>query len=116
MAYKYDKRTEKLAKQYVIALRLTNQIIDSGILERKIKVTTKNFEEIRRPLLAAMAADLRYAEKNSDTLSLDIHDRLCVTEAYFDELAARGDEWEYADLRQDFLTWQRSIQKQLEND
>ena len=105
-------RFDKLIHYYTVALCLTTQLIDGDLLERKIKVTDDNYESVRRPLLIAVANDLRQAERSTIT---DEYDALAVATAYFDELQARGNEWEYADLQDLFIKFKTQAQEVIDD-
>lgn len=105
-------RFNKLIHYYTVALYLTTQLIDGDLLERKIKVTEDNYESVRRPLLIAVANDLRQAERS---IIDDEYDELVIATAYFDELQARGNEWEYADLQDLFIKFKTQAQEVIDD-
>jgi hypothetical protein len=119
-------RFEKLLDTYAIALHLTYQVLDSGLLEKKIKVGNRSddISATVRYLIPAFACDLRQADLEKEAIKdIRSYDEIEhfgtaveLATAYFDELQARGNEWESADLEDLFMEYKVSAEKQLEED
>lgn len=128
MIDKDDKqaRFEKLLDTYAVALHLSYKLIDSGLLEKKIKVGNKSddISGVIRQFIPAFASDLREAELNKERIK-DVHSyddieyfgsAVDLATAYFDELQLRGSEWENADLKDLFAEYKVRSEKQREED
>ncbi len=116
-------RFERLLDHYAIALHITYQILDSGLLERKIKVgnDSKRIDELVGLFLPSLANDLRRAEKIKGVIkSIDNHgthyfgSAVDLADAYFTELNTHGGEWEYADLEDLFFEYKIAAEEALE--
>lgn len=127
MTNKNDKqaRFEKLLDYYAIGLSLTYKLLDSGLLEKKIKVgmRSEDIDALVRQLLPAFASDLRQADLEKESIksiySYGIEyfgSAVDLATAYFDELRARGSEWENADLQDLFADYLERAEKQKEED
>lgn len=127
MADKNDKqaRFEKLLDYYAISLYLSYKLVDSGLLERKIKVGNKgdDISATIRQLIPAFATDLRQAEqekemiKSIENFGIDYFgSAVDIATAYFDELQARGNEWENADLQDLFADYKAQAEKERDED
>lgn len=119
-------RFDKLLDYYAIGLHLSYKLIDSGLLEKKIKVGNRSddISATVRQLIPAFASDLRQADLEKEAIK-DIHSydeiehfgtAVELATAYFDELQARGNEWENADLKELFMEYKVNAEKQLEED
>jgi hypothetical protein len=118
-------RFEKLLDYYAVGLYLSYKLIDSGLLDRKIKVgtDTDNIEALIRRFIPAFASDLRQADQEKEIIKhvgnfgMDYFgSAVDIATAYFDELRVRGNEWEYADLRDLFADYRARAEKQMEKD
>lgn len=116
-------RFDKLLTYYATSFYLAYKLLDSGLLERKIKVgsDTDKINALLRALIPAFATDLREAEQAVDEIK-DIDNitysasAIELATAYFDELNARGNEWEYADLKELFTDYMNKAKQELEDD
>lgn len=116
-------RFDRLLDNYATALHISYQLLDSGILERKIKVGNNvDIDKLIRELTPAFAYDIRRAEKIKGMIKStsnfgDYHgSALDIANAYFDELHIRGSEWEYADLADLFDAYKAEAEEELEED
>lgn len=117
-------RFEKLLDHYAVALHLTYELLDSGLLESKVKIgnDTDKVNGLVKQLLPAFAADLREAEEWKDIIkSPHNYDKyfgsaVDIANAYFDELRTRGREWEYADLQDFFADYKATAEEVVEKD
>lgn len=117
------ERFNSLLDSYAVAVYLSGQLLDSGILERKIKIgnDTKRVDEIMRVLVPFLANDLRAANrklaglKNPEFAHGDFfNSSLDIANAYFDDLATKGSEWEHADLENLFTEYKRQAEEEME--
>lgn len=117
-------RFEKLLDNYAVALHLTYRVLDSGLLEKKIKVgnDVDKITSLVRHMMPAMANDIRYAEKikgeikNTDRSAKYHEGALDIANAYFYELNTYGGEWEYADLEELFTGYKEEAEEELKED
>ena len=117
-----QERFEKLLETYAIALHLTYQIMDSGILESKIKLgnDAEQITNFIRKFLPAFANDIRYAERvkgsitNTSTSARQHEGALDIALAYFDELNVNGSSWEFADLEDMFIEYKNQAEGAIE--
>lgn len=117
------ERFEALLDSYALALHLTNQIMDSGLLEKKIKLGSdvEKISEFVRTLLPRLASEIRVANNvKRQIISTSYNEGIYfrssadIAQAYFDELAARGGEWEFADLEGLFLKYKTLAEEETE--
>jgi hypothetical protein len=118
-------RFDKLLDYYAAGLYLSYKLLDSGLLEKKIKVGNDvgKIDDMVRRLLPAFAADLRQADLEKESIK-SIHSygieyfgsAVDLATAYFDELQARGNEWENADLQDLFEDYKARAEEQKEKD
>lgn len=122
---KKQARFEKLLDYYAIGLFLSYKLIDSGLLEKKIKVGIKSddISSTVRQFIPAFASDLRQADQEKEIIKrvenygIDYFGSAVeLATAYFDELQARGNEWENADLRDLFADYKERAEKRMEED
>lgn len=116
-----QSRFEKLLDTYAVALHLTYRILDSGLLEKKIKVGSDadKITDLVRHMLPVMANDIRYAEKingaiKSTDRSAKYHKgALDIANAYFYELNTHGGGWDHADLEELFTEYKEKAEVEL---
>ena len=100
---KEDKKSRylKLRATYLLAYSLSSALVDSGLLEKKIKTgkwDSDRFQKVWRDITVRFANEIRVNAKEEYELVADI----AAHEAYMDELRQRGDEWVEADLESIF--------------
>lgn len=120
-----EQQFDSLLNNYAVAVYLSGQLLDSGLLERKIKVgnNVERLNEITRLLVPFLANDLRTAQrkinglKNPDFAKDEFFSSsLDIANAYFDELASKGSEWEYADLEDLFIEYRSQAEASMESE
>ena len=117
------QRFESLLDSYAIAAYLSERLLDSGLLERKVKVgsSVNRADEILSVLTPIFAYDIRvansiiqhlkdpsFAEGDFFTSSINI------ANAYFDELKTRGAKWDYSDLEDLFIEYRQRAESEME--
>ena len=111
-------RFEKLLENYAIALHLTYQLFDSGLLEKKIKISNEpaKIAEAVRHFLPLFAHDIRYASQTKGSIINGVkyfEGSSDIANAYFDDLYKYGDEWEYSDLQDLFYKFKDEAETKL---
>ncbi len=118
-------RFEKLLDYYAVGLYISYKIIDSGLLEKKIKVGYKSddINALIRQFIPVFASELRQADIEKEAIKDIRNDEIEyfgsaveIADAYFDELRIRGNEWENADLRDLFADYKIRAEKQRDED
>ncbi len=97
--------------------------MDSGLLENKIKLGSdaEKISEFVKKLLPRLASEIRVAENvKKQIISTSYNEGIYfrssadIAQAYFDELASRGEEWEFADLKGLFLEYKAHTEEEME--
>ncbi|MES2631202.1 MAG: hypothetical protein V4611_04555 [Patescibacteria group bacterium] len=117
-----DTKFEKLLDYYAIAVYLTYELLDSTLLERRIKVGNdpERINDLINQFVPSFASDIRQADSIKGAIqSVHTIDRysgsaLDIANAYFYELDTRGAEWEYSDLVDLFTEYKERAEKYLE--
>lgn len=90
-------RFNRLLEDYAVALHVSDRLMDSGLIEKKIKI--KDHELFTADLVSRLAFEIRDAKRRVKAIINKPSDALVIADAYFIELSVRGLEWEQADLR-----------------
>ncbi len=116
-------RFDKLLDNYAVALYMTYQLLDSGLLEKKIKVgiDVDKINKLVEALVPALANDLRRGEKIKKAIVTNSYDdyvnsALDIANAYFTELNTYGGEWENADLVDLFTNYKEQAEREAEEE
>lgn len=90
------KRFNQLLEDYAVALHIADQLFDSGLIEKKVKV--KDYELFNADFVSRLAYEMREARKRARAIINEPSNGIEIANAYFVELSARGSEWNHADL------------------
>ena len=114
-------RFDKLLDNYAVALYMTYQLLDSGLLEKKIKigVDVDKINQLVGAFVPALANDLRRAEKIKLAIVKNCYDdyansALDIANACLTELNTYGGEWENADLVDLFTNYKEQAEQEAE--
>lgn len=111
-------RFEELLNNYAVASYVTDQLMTSGLLEKKIKLGVDvdkidNFVEVVLPYIAN---SIRRGNKLKASKIKDPYEAKDIANAYFTELNTYGGEWEYADLEDLFINLKEDAEQEIEDD